>query len=151
MSVHAYDLQNVPPSLSTLVESLCTIVPWLPAQDEFKLRFGTLYPIAKLHKTPMGWRFITSVVGTVLHDGAVLLQATTLYLLERLKHVCACKNREAKVMHQCNVQFYPLIPDGRVCLLNVYPRERYLCDFCADVDHCFDVIPHTSLLAGDDL
>lgn len=143
----ACELLTSSPNTTAICQQLRGIVPWLPKDPSTKAdKFATIYPVIKVHKTPVGWRMITSAVGTILHDPAVLLQATTSCLLEELKHVCALLNKELMLFKQCNVQMHPLIPDGRVCLLNVNPRQKYLCDVSADVDKCFDMIPHVQLL-----
>jgi hypothetical protein len=149
----AFDATCSYPDPNSIITSLRQFAPFLPAPAHTTRnikppKFATLYPVVKVHKSPVGWRMITSAVGTVLHNPAVVLQATTSCLLDELKQHCARLNQEAGAMHGCNVQFFPLISDGRVCLVNVNPRSRFLCDFSADVDHCFDVIPHTSLLAS---
>lgn len=144
----ACELLECSPNPAVIQQRLHDLVPWLPKDTTSgpSGKLATMYPVVKVHKTPVGWRMITSAVGTILHDPAVLLQATTSCLLEELKHVCALFNKQLKHFRQCHVQMYPLIPDGRVCLLNVNPRLKYLCDFSADVDKCFDMIPHAQLL-----
>lgn len=143
----SFEHQAVLPDTHVLSRDLRRIAPFLPQPDPGKVpRLATLYPVVKLHKTPVGWRMITSACGTVLHDAAVLLQATTACLIGEYKGYCALRNSSLRAFHRFNVQCCPLIQDGRVCLINVDSRAKYLCDFSADVDHCFDVIPHASLL-----
>lgn len=126
-----------------VVAAMHAVAPCIPLLESVHPRFSTLYPVVKVHKE--GWRFITSAVGTVYHDAAVLVQATSACMLHALQEYCGARNRAA-LLSGCRVQHYPLIPDTRHCIVNVNPGERHLCDFSADVDHCFDVIPHGDLL-----
>ena len=145
----SFELQELSPDPRAIAHELKCIAPVLPMPPVDKdVRFATLYPVVKLHKTPIGWRMITSAVGTLLHNAAVLLQATTARLIEELQGYCALRNASLRSYHGFNVQCCPLIKDGRVCLANVDPRQQYLCDYSADVDHCFDIIPHDSLLSA---
>lgn len=140
--------QPVLPDVELIMQQLRQIAPCLPAHTSNKIpRLATLYPVVKLHKTPVGWRMITSACGSVLHNAAVLLQATTACMLDGMQAYCGMRNTSLRVYHGYNVQSCPLVKDGRVCLLNVDPSSLYLCDFSADVDHCFDVIPHEALLS----
>lgn len=133
------------PNPHAVVNSLKQCAECVPSLSSPAPRFATMYPVVKVHK--QGWRFITSAVGTVLHDAAIVLQAASACIIEELKEYGALCNRSA-LWKGCQVQHFPLINDTRMCIVNVNPGDKHLCDFSADVDHCFDVIPHQDLLAA---
>lgn len=71
----SFERQPLLPDTHALQEALGRIAPLLPAPDQSGKdpRVATLYPVAKLHKTPLGWRMITSAHGkTCIFDGPLL-------------------------------------------------------------------------------
>lgn len=61
-------------------------------------------------------------------------------MLRYMQHVAASKNTAA-----WNMQYYPVVQEAKEVLVNL-AGNSFSADFSADIDKCYDMIPHADLL-----